>query len=120
MALFTDCTACQDGQHDGHVAVIKPPPRDGVGGDVCRCSGDCVERNLIWFVVRGNAAQMIPNAERAEERRALGYEVDGPMSAAQARSAVLGHRLAAQFDSPFECSRPASPSSLLPKEGDDA
>jgi hypothetical protein len=103
MAVFYDCAACEDGRHEDHRAVIKPPPRDGVGGDACRCSGDCAERNVIWFVVTGNAAQMIPSAERAEARRALGHEVEGPMSAAKARSAVLAHQVARAFD-------PVSPS----------
>lgn len=44
MALFADCIACQDGQHDNHRDVPVPPPRDGVGGQVCRCRGECVER----------------------------------------------------------------------------
>jgi hypothetical protein len=98
MAMFMDCAACEDGKHENHREVIKSPPRDGVGGDVCRCAGDCAERNLVWYVVTGNAAQMIPSAERAEKRRALGYGVEGPMSAAQARSAVFAHRLLRGFD----------------------
>lgn len=98
MAVFTDCMACEDGQHEHHREVIKPAPEGGVGGDLCRCKGGCAERNLIWYVVTGNAAQMIPSAERAEQRRRDGYEVEGPMSASRARSAVLAHHLAKAID----------------------
>lgn len=41
MALKVVCIACFDGDHANHRRVVRPAPRDGVGGDICDCQGEC-------------------------------------------------------------------------------
>lgn len=52
-----DCIACQYGQHDMHHEVIEQPPSGVMGGSMCPCKGECVERKSP------NAIMSVSNAD---------------------------------------------------------
>jgi hypothetical protein len=61
MARLADCNACSMGDHKNHVRVVVGVPKGMMGGVICDCNGDCVERNKDWFM-RDPAAQMLHEA----------------------------------------------------------
>lgn len=38
------CIPCQYGDHDGHVEIIQAVPEGMMGGAVCGCKGECINR----------------------------------------------------------------------------
>lgn len=46
MALRVVCIACFDGDHANHRRIVRAAPRDGVGGDICDCQGECAANGV--------------------------------------------------------------------------
>lgn len=44
MARISECDACRMGDHKRHRRVIQAVPKGMMGGTVCGCGGECVER----------------------------------------------------------------------------
>lgn len=42
--LIADCIPCQYGHHDQCQGVYEPAPKGMIGGAMCGCKGECVER----------------------------------------------------------------------------
>lgn len=44
MSRIGECAPCQMGEHERHVKNYDPAPKGMLGGSVCLCEGECVER----------------------------------------------------------------------------
>lgn len=44
MSMNVECGPCQMGEHDRHYRVVQAVPEGMLGGVVCMCEGECVER----------------------------------------------------------------------------
>lgn len=44
MSCIQECGPCQMGEHERHYRVVQAVPEGMMGGAICTCEGECVER----------------------------------------------------------------------------
>lgn len=60
------CHACQAGDHKHHVRNYAPAPPGVMGGSMCACEGECVERGPSGHLAR--EIERIHRAGRKDRR----------------------------------------------------
>lgn len=67
MSRIQECTPCQMGEHQRHYRVVQAVPEGMMGGAICTCEGECLERGPRYDPQIEAILEMFASARAGEE-----------------------------------------------------